>query len=328
MNKRVEIQKKEIDQIEEHIKKLEFKEALKVFESFEENNSFRIKYLKATALEGIGDFNGSLQISLELYKLNPENLNVILKIANNQNELKMYKEAVEYYKKVLFLDPFNREAKEIIENIENKKVVNTDTNPIKKVESVDLKDTSKGFVQFERIETGSEIKKNTEIEHKRNEDLSGEVTDPVNSDSLIDEDIDNEIQKPLIKEEINLQSETDIVGIKNVLEKEQEKEEFKASEKPESSGSKDLRNSGNNQKKEIFEDPEYGFITESAAKLYEEQELFDEAISIYEKLESLKNASGGYSQQIVRISKKKKYYKMINRLKEFKVELIKGVESV
>ena len=109
------IEKKDLDHIDFLIKEERYTDALGVFAKIKTLNSYKAKYLKAVALEGNDQLQEAIEILKDLHKNNPENLNVVIKIASISEELELFDQSTEYYERILFLDPFNKDAKEKID---------------------------------------------------------------------------------------------------------------------------------------------------------------------------------------------------------------------
>jgi tetratricopeptide (TPR) repeat protein len=80
-------------------------------------NSFQVRFLYVRVLKELNSLDEAEEQLVELMQIFPNNINLLLEIGKLSADREKFSEALEYYNKILFLDPFNTEAKESIEKI-------------------------------------------------------------------------------------------------------------------------------------------------------------------------------------------------------------------
>jgi tetratricopeptide (TPR) repeat protein len=100
-----------------------FPEALtlaeKLTSDFPDSYHINILYVKVLSeLNRLGDAEGAAKNLMQIY---PDNINLLSEMGNICLKLNKYDDAIEYYNKILFLDPFNTAAKDTIDKISSLK---------------------------------------------------------------------------------------------------------------------------------------------------------------------------------------------------------------
>jgi tetratricopeptide (TPR) repeat protein len=81
-------------------------------------NSYPIKFLFVRTLKQLNKLAEAEEVLKELMLMYPNNINLLLERGNLAVLRNKFDEGIEFYNKILFLDPFNTEAKDSIEKIE------------------------------------------------------------------------------------------------------------------------------------------------------------------------------------------------------------------
>ena len=97
-----------------------FSEALAMAEKLNSDfpDSYYINILYVKILMELNRVTEAEETAKGLLQLYPDNINLLQEMGNIYLKLNKYDESLEYYNKILFLDPFNALAKESIEKIE------------------------------------------------------------------------------------------------------------------------------------------------------------------------------------------------------------------
>lgn len=256
-------------------------------------SSFQIKLLNARILKELNKLDEAENLLKEEISNFPDNVNLLLEIGDIYSKKGEYNLATEYYNKVMFIDPFNLKAKELIEKTDEirKKAVraefSADSITYKEEKNKNLDDTNISEPKRE-AEDNPVIEVEETVEQKeleedilKFEENKGELQEIVYEDIKINQEANDQISDFKIDEEI--------------LEKKMD---------------------------DTIDEISFGeeFITESAAKLYIDQGLYNNAIVIYEKLLK-KNKEEKYSESIIKI---KRSQKTIQKLEHF-LELIQNM---
>jgi len=251
-------EKQQLRALESLFKQKRFSDALAIAKKLNHDfpNSFQIKFLYVRTLKELNKLAEAEEELKELMLLFPNNVKLLLESGNISLELDKIDNALEYYNKILFLDPFNEEAK----------------NSIDKIEAMKKRGLGGGEKEVDFIT------------------YQQETLD--NADTLPEFDnkaIHNQIQG---KEEVadspplNLEPEDRVEPSPVLVQTPEVKEPFMPSTIPEAdeSESKEPEPAEDKEMQPAAEAEGTEFVTESAALLYLEQELFDDAMVIYEKL--------------------------------------------
>lgn len=340
------IEKKDLDQLNFLIKNERFEDALDIFSKVKTLNSYQAQYLKAIALEGVEKYQESLELLKRLHQQNPENLNVVNKVADISEKLGMSGQAREYYERILFLDPFNKTAKEKMETLKDMPPDGPEADagtPVDKEsqEAPEAGGEDKPSIEFEKINIGEEIDRKVSVDEDRftggSED-TGEVGISKTGDDTDEPVVEVRDDPPdILGDSAELEEKTEPPQTPEATEKAKDNlrdmiggedidSYFTSTSKPDTgeaspeTAAEEDPGSG--------KDPEFGFVTESAARLYEKQQLYEEAVAVYEKLEQKNNTPGSYGEDIARLSRLKKYQRMVESLTRLKERLTKGVQSV
>lgn len=250
-------------------------------------SSFQMKLLHAKILKELNKLDEAENLLKEEVSNFPDNVNLLLEVGDIYSKKGEYNLATEYYNKVMFIDPFNLKAKKLIEKtdeIRKKKALKTefsaDSITYKEEENKNLDDTNISEPERE-VEDNPVIEVEETVEQKElEEDIlkfeknKEELQEIVYEDIKINQEENNQISDFKIDEEI--------------LEKKMD---------------------------DTIDEISFGeeFITESAAKLYIDQGLYNNAIVIYEKLLK-KSKEEKYSERIIEI---KRSQKIIQKLEHF-----------
>ena len=81
-------------------------------------NSYPIKFLFVRTLKALNRLAEAEEVLKELMLMYPNNINLLLERGNLAVLQNKFDEGIEFYNKILFLDPFNTEAKDSIDKIE------------------------------------------------------------------------------------------------------------------------------------------------------------------------------------------------------------------
>ncbi len=282
-----------LDRLESLYKDGNFKEASAFASDLRDKypSSFQIGFLHYKILANLESYSESEDILDKLLKLYPENLNLLLEKGELLVGRGKTAESKLFFDKVLFLDPFNSKAKEGVDRIKSGGSGQIAGIVKQKKEIVTLEDTMKesdlerfmtedGSIGSElKIESGEDLEEELDISMSESgigftTNLEKLVT-PDEQDkepSLPDEEessVTDEILKTSGKvesalEELNKFSRSDI-GDLSIMEEDEGSEKKQEVEEPNDSG------------KEAFD-------TESAALLYLQQGLYDDARNVYVKL--------------------------------------------
>ncbi len=250
-------------------------------------SSFQMKLLHAKILKELNKLDEAENLLKEEVSNFPDNVNLLLEVGDIYSKKGEYNLATEYYNKVMFIDPFNLKAKKLIEKtdeIRKKKALKTefsaDSITYKEKENKNLDDTNISEPERE-VEDNPVIEVEETVEQKeleedilKFEENKEELQEIVYEDIKINQEENNQISDFKIDEEI--------------LEKKMD---------------------------DTIDEISFGeeFITESAAKLYIDQGLYNNAIVIYEKLLK-KSKEEKYSERIIEI---KRSQKIIQKLEHF-----------
>lgn len=250
-------------------------------------SSFQMKLLHAKILKELNKLDEAENLLKEEVSNFPDNVNLLLEVGDIYSKKGEYNLATEYYNKVMFIDPFNLKAKKLIEKtdeIRKKKALKTefsaDSITYKEKENKNLDDTNISEPERE-VEDNPVIEVEETVEQKeleedilKFEENKEELQEIVYEDIKINQEENNQISDFKIDEEI--------------LEKKMD---------------------------DTIDEISFGeeFITESAAKLYIDQGLYNNAIVIYEKLLK-KSKEKKYSERIIEI---KRSQKIIQKLEHF-----------
>jgi tetratricopeptide (TPR) repeat protein len=112
-------EREQLRALESLFREKRFSDALVTAQKIKEEfpNSFQIRFLHVRILEELNRLGEAETVLIELMQRFSNNITLLLesgKVCTNRNK---YNEALEYYNKILFLDPFNSEAKTAIDKI-------------------------------------------------------------------------------------------------------------------------------------------------------------------------------------------------------------------
>jgi len=242
-------------------------------------SSFQMKLLHAKILKELNKLDEAENLLKEEVSNFPDNVNLLLEVGDIYSKKGEYNLATEYYNKVMFIDPFNLKAKKLIkktDEIRKKKAVRTEfsANSITYKEEENKNLDDTNISEPEREVEETVEQKELEEDILKFEENKEELQEIVYEDIKINQEENNQISDFKIDEEI--------------LEKKMD---------------------------DTIDEISFGeeFITESAAKLYIDQGLYNNAIVIYEKLLK-KSKEEKYSERIIEI---KRSQKIIQKLEHF-----------
>lgn len=113
-------EKEQLNALEDLFQQKRFSDALDVARkaSSDYPNSYPIKFLFVRTLKELNKLAEAEEVLKELMLIYPNNINLLLERGNLAVLRNKFDEGIEFYNKILFLDPFNAEAKSSIEKIE------------------------------------------------------------------------------------------------------------------------------------------------------------------------------------------------------------------
>jgi tetratricopeptide (TPR) repeat protein len=255
--------------------------------------SFQIQFMTSKLLRATGKLSESEDILSELISTHDNHLNLFLEIGGLSLDLKKYSQALDYYNKALFIDPFNSQAKEAVKELQQKPGTESAEDPGIQV-----------AMNKEKEKWKADTLPEEEINNILNDSLAegGEEAD-LTEDSI---QLEEEEIKPSIPGVDESYVETDQIKVETAPDRVSQDVEESLTADPVYVGSGPEK-SGDEVSTEdvadLFVDSaaaqqkldtvttrvpktEQGdeFITESAAELYLSQGLYEEALYIYEKL--------------------------------------------
>lgn len=112
-------EKEQLNELENLFRQKRFSDALEVAKkaSSDYPSSYPIKFLFVRTLKELNKLAEAGEVLKELMLIYPNNINLLLESGNLAVLQDKFDEGIEYYNKILFLDPFNTEAKNSIEEI-------------------------------------------------------------------------------------------------------------------------------------------------------------------------------------------------------------------
>lgn len=312
-------EKDQLITLEGLFKEEKFDEGLKLSEQLlkEFPESFQIRFMSSKVHRAAGKLTEAESILSDLISTHDNHLNLFLEIGGLSQDLKKYDQALDYFNKALFIDPFNSQAKEAVQKIEQKAGGAEKDAPASRA-AADKKKES--------------WKKDTLPEEEINnilDESQAESEDVLTEDSI---QLDEEDLNPSIPgvdlpyvEESEIKVETAPAGISEDVkeslmadpafiasEPEDSKEEvstedvadlFADNTSSQKSDTVTTQVPGADRSDEFATAEKAGagadsanvpppegdeFVTESAAELYMSQGLYEEALFIYEKLDQAK----------------------------------------
>jgi tetratricopeptide (TPR) repeat protein len=347
-------EKEQLSTLENLFQQKRFSDALEVAKKANSDypNSFQIKFLYVRTLKELNKMGEAEEVLKELMLIYPNNINLLLESGNLAVLQNKFDEGNEYYHKILFLDPFNTEAKNSIEKIniikknglvkkgkldfnsyQNEKLQSADTLP--EFDSRKLRDIISEeepppppppppvpemreeppslppppVAEMDTDETEAVTPFQEKIQEQEN-DVT-EIPPPISNMEEIGEYEQTEHQEQLTVETVEpptisetrprekLQEQEpgvtvtpspipdvpdipdipDVSDVSDIPETPIEMEQVMESQEPK----EEMEKAGEAWEEETGTE-ETGFFTESAAELYVEQGLLDDAVAIYKKL--------------------------------------------
>lgn len=283
-------------------------------------DSFQIRFMSSKVLRASGKLNEAEAILTDLISTHDNHLNLFLEIGGLCQELKKNNQALDYFNKALFIDPFNSQAKEAVKKIEQQAGSGGEKGQAGQADTTEKKEAWKQDTLPE--EEIGKILDESQAE-------SDEAEDVLTEDSIR---LDEEELKPSIPgvdlpyvEESKIKAETapakigedvkeSLIADPAFIESDPEKSEedvstedvadlFVDNAAAQKSDTVTTQVPGADRSDEFATAEKTGtavdsanipppesdeFITESAAELYLSQGLYEEALFIYEKLNQIK----------------------------------------
>ena len=258
-------EKIQLNALENLVKQKRFSDALTIASKLNHDfpNSFQIKLLYAGILKELNKLEEAEEGFKELNRLFPNNIKLLLEMGNLAVKRSKFDEALEYFNKILFLDPFNSEAKNSIEKID-----------AMRKKGIGGGDKETDIITYQRetldnADTLPEFDSKASLEQKK---IKEKLFAPPPPLKLTPED-QVEPPKPQPRPQPQAQVSPSLLS----------------PPPPQPSpvpGAVDDKKGGKIGERERKKEEDGGteFVTESAALLYLKQELFDDALAIYEKL--------------------------------------------
>jgi len=286
-------EKDQLTALERLFNEEKYEEGLKLSEHLlkEFPESFLIRFMTSKLLRVSGKLTEAEDILSELISTHDNHLNLFLEIGGLSLDLKKYSQALDYYNKALFIDPFNSQAKEAVKELQQKPGTESTEEPGIQAAMTREKENWKA-------DTLPEEEINNILGDSPAEEKEADLTE--DSIQMEEEEINPSIpgvdESYVEADQIKVEAAPDKVS-QDVEESLMADPVFVGSG-PEKSGDKvstedvaDLFvDSAAAQKSDTVTTQvpktESGdeFITESAAELYLSQGLYEEALYIYEKL--------------------------------------------
>jgi tetratricopeptide (TPR) repeat protein len=232
--------------------------------------SFLIRFVTSKLLRATGKLTEAEDILSELVSTHDNHLNLFLEIGGLSLDLKKYGQALDYYNKALFIDPFNSQAKEAVKELQQKPGTESAEEPdIQAAMNQEKKNWKADTLPEEEI---SNILDNSLAEEEEEDVLTED------SIQMEEEDINpsipgvdesyveaNQIKVEAAPDKVSQDVEESLVADLFVDSAAAQKSDTVTTQVPKTESSDE-------------------FITESAAELYLSQGLYEEALYIYEKL--------------------------------------------
>ena len=274
-------EKEQLKVLEDLYGENKFSEAVAICEKLSEDfpDSFQIKLLHGKSLTNLDRLDDAENVLVELCQAFPDNITLLQEVGDLYSKKENYEKALEYFDKILFLDPFNSKAKQSIDR--DNKILKQTGPPVEGPAEADVE-----------------------------EEVKGEPPEEVEEKEIVVEG-----KKPIVIDLGDEKQETD----------EAVKEEVKPPE-PETAAEVEEPEEKKEEAVEVPPDGESEFITESAAELYLTQGLFDDALSIYEKLYT-RNKEERFAERIIQIKEKRVGQKKIEKLTELLEQIQKKGEE-
>lgn len=178
-------EKLKLKALEDLFEQKRFSDALNLAEQITTDfpNSYHINILHIKILTELNKLGEAVNIAERLMESYPDNINLLIEMATLCFKLNKYDESIEYYNKILFLDPFNTQARESIDKINalkkategkekinmdfisyqsEKMIINEDTVP--EFQEDQLSDVDNSDVKLEEPPPVPEIEEAPEIE--------------------------------------------------------------------------------------------------------------------------------------------------------------------
>jgi hypothetical protein len=116
-------EKIQLKALEDLFQQKRFSDALGIANKLKDEfpNSYQIRLLHVKTLKALNKLPEAEEALADLMNRFPNNINLLLEMGELNTVQRKYDEAIEYYNRILFLDPFNTQAKESIDQINNRR---------------------------------------------------------------------------------------------------------------------------------------------------------------------------------------------------------------
>jgi tetratricopeptide (TPR) repeat protein len=305
----IKSEKEQLNALENLFQQKRFSDALEVAQkaSSDYPNSYQLKFLYARTLKELNKLAEAEQVLKELMLIYPNNINLLLESGNLAVMQNKFDEGNEFYNKILFLDPFNADAKNSIEKInmikkgglpgkaigdsfshQNKNLQSADTLP--EFDSMKLRDIlneepppppipellqSPSSPPAPETEEFPEVSEIQEVDTDEETWMAGLSREKMPEQEMIETEIPQSM--PIYNSE-EMDSpppmNPEILGPPPIPD---DTDVSYIAETP-------IEMEQDLGRQEESEAEETGFVTESAAQLYVKQGLLDDAVGIYKKL--------------------------------------------
>jgi tetratricopeptide (TPR) repeat protein len=305
----IKSEKEQLNALENLFQQKRFSDALEVAQkaSSDYPNSYQLKFLYARTLKELNKLAEAEQVLKELMLIYPNNINLLLESGNLAVMQNKFDEGNEFYNKILFLDPFNADAKNSIEKInmikkgglpgkaigdsfshQNKNLQSADTLP--EFDSMKLRDIlneepppppipellqSPSSPPAPETEEFPEVSEIQEVDTDEETWMAGLSREKMPEQEMIETEIPQSM--PIYNSE-EMDSpppmNPEILGPPPIPD---DTDVSYIVETP-------IEMEQDLGRQEESEAEETGFVTESAAQLYVKQGLLDDAVGIYKKL--------------------------------------------
>jgi tetratricopeptide (TPR) repeat protein len=313
--------------------------ALKLLKEFPD--SFQIQFTHAKVLRATGQLPQAAAVLEKLIPAHRGHLNLLLEMAAVSRELKQHSQALDYYNQALFIDPFNKQAKKALAELRENPAAGQPAPGKNPAPRVAYEQEKKKW----QADTLPEEEIGKILDDEKWQDDEGRE-EPITRDSIRMED-EIEILKPSIPgvDEAYVPPETiKVEGPKNLTDPALEESLMPHPDFLPGNGSEDdervttddvadvltgggekskadtasTRRPPDLSKKPATAAPLEGdeFVTESAARLYLSQGLYEEALFIYEKLQRQK-PDEKFARKIEELKSKCQCQKKIQALTAF-----------
>ncbi len=233
-NERIQLQA-----LENLFRQKRFSEALTFAEKLigDYPNSYYIGILNVKILKELNRLRDAEVAALKMMQVSPDNINLLAELGTICLKLNKYDESYEYFNKVLFLDPFNDEARDSMEKIKGLKKVSGGGEP-KERKLMDF--ISQPLVNDDNVDTAPELNGEilsplnigVELEPMEPGEISAESVEPVEPPPIptmtTGAEVETELvdisqleETPKVVEVVELAEAADVVDVAEIAEMEE-----------------------------------------------------------------------------------------------------------